>query len=303
VNEANTSSTIKLEGQCLHGGQNSTLQFSKKLDGFEPQFYFPGFVKALTSSDLKQFSRSSLRSTILTHHAQTIRTPEHLLAALLFFSDQSVNVFCNTSELPGLDGSALPYREALVNLFPQVGLAPKWKEYPTTLNWSKSWEQGFIEVSEAEHFSVTYTFIRGPIHESFYLDSPAVAWQEILPARTFIFYSDWREGLSRGLMQGAGMNSGLLLAETEFEFKHVLEQYPQLRNRDSEKDGMGSESPTFPLINQPHFRVQQEIVKHKILDLLGDLAILGLALPKLQIKIQNGGHAIHHLLLEKLLRN
>ena len=303
MNEANTSSTVKLEGQCLHGGQNSTLQFSKKLAGLEPHFYFPGFANALTISDLKQFSRSSLRSTILTHHAQTIRTPEHLLAALLFFSDESVNVFCNTSELPGLDGSALLYRKALVNLFPQVGLAPKWKEYPTTLNWSKSWEQGFIEVSEAEHFSVTYTFNRGPIHESFYLDSPAVAWQEILPARTFIFYSDWREGLSRGLLQGADMNSGLLLAETEFEFKHVLKQYPQLTKMELEKNQNETCVPSFPLLNQMNFRMSQELVKHKILDLLGDLAILGLALPKLQIKIQNGGHAIHHVLLEKLLRN
>jgi UDP-3-O-acyl-N-acetylglucosamine deacetylase len=46
--------------------------------------------------------------------------------------------------------------------------------------------------------------------------------------------------------------------------------------------------------------VEQEAVKHKILDLLGDLALLGLKLPRLRLLVRNGGHALNHLLLERL---
>ena len=47
--------------------------------------------------------------------------------------------------------------------------------------------------------------------------------------------------------------------------------------------------------------MEQEPVRHKILDLLGDLALIGLALPRLRLEIRNGGHALNHLLLEQLL--
>ena len=62
----------------------------------------------------------------------------------------------------------------------------------------------------------------------------------------------------------------------------------------------GFKGKTFPLLHPESERVDQEPVKHKILDLLGDLALLDLALPRLRINIRNGGHALNHLLLEQL---
>ena len=46
--------------------------------------------------------------------------------------------------------------------------------------------------------------------------------------------------------------------------------------------------------------MQDELARHKVLDLLGDLALNGLALPKLRLTIRNGGHALNHLLLDRL---
>ena len=66
-----------------------------------------------------------------------------------------------------------------------------------------------------------------------------------------------------GLMAGAGADSGLLLAETEAEHASLLRAHPAWRGG------------PFPLLNQPAWRMEDEPVKHKILDLLGDLALIG----------------------------
>ena len=54
------------------------------------------------------------------------------------------------------------------------------------------------------------------------------------------------------------------------------------------------------LLHPESERMENEAVRHKILDLLGDLALLGFKLPRLRLCIRNGGHALNHLLLERL---
>ena len=52
---------------------------------------------------------------------------------------------------------------------------------------------------------------------------------------------------------------------------------------------------------QSRYRMAEEPACHKILDLLGDLAFAVPALPKVRVQILNGGHTIHHKIMEKLL--
>jgi len=257
----------------------------------EPRFSFPGHRNLLTISDLHRLPRSAARSTFLGDSEAPIRTPEHLLAALLFFADLPVHFRCDASELPGLDGSALPFREALSQLAPAQAARPAWREYACALHWEHAWDYGHIRVRPAPRFRVRYHLDRSPLHQTFLLEDPVQAWHEILPARTFAFHREWRDALQAGLMAGAGLDSGLLLAETEAEYAALHAQHP-----------LWPVGP-YPLLNQTSWRMEDELAKHKILDLLGDLALAGWALPRLDIEIRNGGHSINHLLLEKLSLN
>jgi UDP-3-O-acyl-N-acetylglucosamine deacetylase len=298
---------LRLSGSGVHSGQQGELRISLRPGLAQnptftqnpgitentmeagPKFHFPDFP-AMQIGDLGRLSRRAQRATIL-FGAGTLGTPEHLLAALLFFSDQPLDIHCNISELPGLDGSALSFREILAQLAPQCASKPMWKEYPCGLHWDHDWGYGHLRVRPAPKFRVRYTLDRLSLRQSFLLEDPIVAWREILPARSFVFYREWEQALSAGLMQGAGLESGLLLAESETEHTTLLADHG---------DWQGG---PFPLLNQTGWRMQDEPVKHKILDLLGDLALAGLALPKLDIEIRNGGHSVHHLLLEKLSLN
>jgi UDP-3-O-[3-hydroxymyristoyl] N-acetylglucosamine deacetylase len=217
-----------------------------------------------------------------------VATPEHLLAALLFFAEAPLSLRADAAELPGLDGSALPYREALSGLVPSLARSPAWREYPCGLTWEHHWPGGYLSIRPAPRFRAHYALERGPLRQAFTLEEPGAAWDGILPARTFAFHGEWRAAAAAGLMAGAGPDSGLLLAATEAEHRDVLAGHP-------EWDGA-----PFPLLNQAAWRMPDEPVRHKILDLLGDLALHGLALPRASIEVRNGGHWAHHLLLARL---
>ena len=280
-----------LSGLGVHGGLPCRLELRlRDRNGTQgPVFAFPALPEPLSARDLAGLPRRSLRATVLGEGVPAIATPEHLLAALLFFPDAHLTVRSDAAELPGLDGSALPFRDALARLFPEPARNPAWREYPCDLAWEHAWEGGHIRIRPAERFSVRYAFDRDGLSQARRLDEPAEAWADILPARTFAFHREWREAVAGGLMAGAGRDSGLLLASSPEEYRAVLADHPEWRGG------------PYPLLNQPGWRIPDEPVRHKILDLLGDLALNGLALPRAEIDIRNGGHHAHHLLLDRLL--
>lgn len=286
-----------LSGPALHTGAPSTVRFTLRADdGLGLQFFFPGFPNGLTAKSLSTLTRSARRATVLTDPVTgaTIRTPEHLLAASLFFPRAPLDIHCDTAEIPGLDGSARPWFTALAANIPvEYAAAPS--EYDTALTWSYDGSEGRITAEPADAFSVHYTLSRGEMLETVTLATASDAPATILPARTFIFAREWgklREALadvkSSDVLGGVDAGSGLLLAETREEFARTITDFPE----NSENQ--------FPLLHPRTFRMDSEAARHKVLDLLGDLALQGLALPRLRITIVNGGHALNHLLLDAL---
>src|SRR5690606_2986085 len=291
-----------LSGLGLHGGAQSRLTFSLRAESAEPgeggkgaevaekgprlRFAGSGFIYP---RQLAGFARRADRSTRLDAGGYSVRTPEHLLAALLFFSDLPVDVDCNAEEPPILDGSALPFREALSRLAPPPHAGcPAWREYPCALEWEHAWDRGYIRVRPSDHFRVRFELDVPPFRQSFVLEDAAAAWQEILPARTFALHREWREAAARGIMAGAGPDAGLILADSPEEHAELMRLHPEWPGG------------PYPLLNRPGWRVDSELAKHKILDVLGDLALGNLALPALDVDILNGGHWINHLLLDRL---
>jgi UDP-3-O-[3-hydroxymyristoyl] N-acetylglucosamine deacetylase / 3-hydroxyacyl-[acyl-carrier-protein] dehydratase len=280
-----------LSGRALHSGVPSTVRIVRRADdGLGIRFMFPGFTAPLTARDLSALTRSVRRATVLSHGSgAVIRTPEHLLAAALFFAEEPLDIICDADEPPGLDGSARPWFTGLAAVAQKVSPTP---EYDTELTWHHTGREGELRAEPAPCFSVVYTLERGSFRETFHLESSALAPAEILPARTFIFWKDWR-ALSgeKSLLTGAGMDSGLLLAESPEEYESARVLHPECAGA------------TFPLLHPHSYRFEAEAARHKVLDLLGDLALNGLALPKLRLTITNGGHALNHLLLDALQRH
>ncbi len=315
---------VTIAGRALHSGARATVRVTRRAeDDLGLRLLFPGFDTPLAARDLALLTRTARRATVLTHplSGATIRTPEHLLAAALFFAAEPLDVACDTEEIPGLDGSASPWFDLLAaacatrpetdaaapSPAPRreaaaVALPPRQilrcREYDCALTWSHRGREGMLQAEPAPRFSVRYTVEHRAFHETFFLARSEDAPAEVLPARTFIFWSDWQTlatqaaattaGGPAGLLTGVSEDSGLLLAATHEEFHDTRAQAPHLA------------APAFPLLHPHVFRMKDEAARHKVLDLLGDLALNGLALPRLRLTVTGGGHALNHLLLDAL---
>jgi len=211
-------------------------------------------------------------ATSLMRQGVLISTTEHLLSALIGFGIDNVIVELNNLELPILDGSALPYIEA----FQSVGLLPqrRRREYLRIRKSIEVRENGkFIGIYPGEGYSVSYSIdFRAPIgQQSFHLDLDTGAYAaEIAAARTFGFREDEQALRDMGLIRGASEENAIILTHT----------------------GVGNGPLRFP----------DEFVRHKILDLIGDLALAGRQIQG-RVIAERAGHAMHTALVARLLRD
>ena len=210
------------------------------------------------------------RRTTLGSGPVRVQTTEHLLAALSGLSVDNIVIEIDSQELPGLDGSAKEF----VGLIRKAGIAEQ--DAPKKFfNIDKTVRCGargaFIEVSPAEEFRISYTLS--------YKD-PAIGTQAlsltvdedtfenyIAPARTFCLEKEAAVLLKMGLGKGANYGNTLV---------------------------MGKSGPVRNTL-----RFSDEPVRHKILDLIGDLYILGAPIRGHVVAFKSG-HALNMELVRKL---
>lgn len=211
-------------------------------------------------------------ATSLMRKGVLIQTTEHLLSALIGLGVDNVIVEIDNLELPILDGSAMPY----VDAFRSVGLKAqrRRREYLRILK-SMEVREGdkFIGVYPGEGYSVSYTIdFPTPIgKQAFQVDLATRDYAaQIAPARTFGFKEDEEMLRNMGLIRGVSEESAIIL------------------NRQR-------------VLNGP-LRFGDEFVRHKVLDLIGDLALAGHHILG-HVVAERAGHAMHTALVSRLLKD
>lgn len=211
-------------------------------------------------------------ATSLMRQGVLISTTEHLLSALLGMGVDNVIVEVDNLEIPILDGSALPY----IRAFRQAGLKSqrRRRHYLRILKDVEVREgDKFIGVYPGEGYSVSYLIdFPAPIgRQGFVVDIATGAYErEIAPARTFGFREDEQKLRDMGLIRGATEESVIVLT----------------------RQGVQNGALRFP----------DEFVRHKVLDLIGDLALAGHHILG-HVVAERAGHAMHTALVSRLLRD
>lgn len=211
-------------------------------------------------------------ATSLQKQGVLISTTEHLLSAFIGMGLDNAVVELDNLELPILDGSAKPF----VDMVLQVGLRRQ-KRKRTYLKILREIEvrdgNKFIAAYPAAGYSVAYKIhFAEPIGEqSFEIDlSRDLYNRELAPARTFGFLHEEQAMKNMGLIRGASEDNVIVVT------------------RQGVKNG--------PL------RFPDEFVRHKVLDLIGDLALLGKQVIG-RIVADRAGHAMHTALVSRLLKD
>ena len=213
-----------------------------------------------------KFSR---RSSIGSQGAE-IQTVEHLMAALSSLGIDNIDVAIDSNEVPGLDGSAANFIEAIE----KAGIKEQEKaRYCFTVKEPICISEGTssITITPAEEFKISYTLnYDHPLLEAQFLEvtiNPESFKTAIAPARTFCLESEASELQNKGLGLGANYENTLVVGR-----KGVI------KNK---------------------LRFQNEFVRHKILDLIGDLYLAGCPI-KGHVVALKSGHSINLKVAQKI---
>jgi UDP-3-O-[3-hydroxymyristoyl] N-acetylglucosamine deacetylase len=211
-------------------------------------------------------------ATSLMRQGVLISTTEHLLSALIGMGVDNVIVELDNLELPILDGSGLPYVQAFLNA--GIRTQRRRRETVRVLRAVEVREgEKFIGVYPGTGYSIQYAIdFPAPIgQQRAYVDLAAETYgAAIAPARTFGYKADEQRLRDMGLIRGAGPESAIIL---------------------------GPKGPE----NGP-LRFPDEYVRHKVLDLIGDLALAGRRIEG-HVVAERAGHAMHTALVSRLLKD
>jgi UDP-3-O-[3-hydroxymyristoyl] N-acetylglucosamine deacetylase len=270
--EQTIRSAVSCSGIGLHSGAPVSIRIVPASAG-------TGIVFRRTDLDgfeIEAISRNVARvsyATSLMKKGVFISTTEHVLSAFMGVGIDNAIVELDNLELPILDGSALPFVELILHAGIRKQRRPR--KYLKILRELEMREgDKFISVYPADRYSVSYSInFPHPLigKETFEVELGNGNYlRQLAPARTFGSREDEKAMRNMGLIRGASRENCIVLT------------------RDGIENG--------PL------RFSDEFVRHKMLDLVGDLALLGKPILG-RIVADRAGHAMHTALVSRILRD
>src|SRR6187455_2371533 len=270
----NTQRTIRRSISCagigLHSGNKVTLSLKPAAADSGVRFRradLGGLEVAASAEHVGGINYA----TGLTRDAVRVDTVEHLMAALVSVGVDNVIVELNSPEVPIMDGSAAPF----IYLIQEAGVKPqpaprKYLKIVRPIALSRGDKR--IALYPSDHFKVTYSIsFDHPLlrHQSRTLRITEESFiEEVAPARTFTFLKDVEMLRQNGLALGGSLDNAIVLGETG-------------------------------VLNNA-LRFEDEFVRHKILDAIGDLALVGYPVIG-HLVAHRAGHALHTEFAAKIL--
>ncbi len=265
-------STVSCSGVGLHSGKpvNLTLRPAPPNTGIV-FVHRQGTEETLLPAAISNKVPTEL-CTAISVNGRQVKTIEHLLAALVGMEVDNVYAEVDAGEIPVLDGSASPF----VRLIRTAGVIPQTRR------------QSYVKITQSIEVIDGARRVRiepcstPKITYSIHYDHPLIQTQtythtcsasafeqEIATARTFGFLQEVEALWARGLGKGGTLDNTVVLSD----------------------EGV---------VNQSGLRFPNEFVRHKVLDLMGDVALLGFPFIG-HIVAERSGHAMHTRLVEQIL--
>ncbi len=270
--EQTIRTSVECKGVGLHSGAPVRLRIQPAPAGSGIVFRRSDLDDFEVEATGRNVARVSY-ATSLMKKGVLISTTEHLLSAFIGTGIDNAIVELDNLELPILDGSARPF----VEMIQKAGIR-KQRRPRSYMRIRRELElregNKFIAVYPADSYSVSYTInFPHPLigKETFRVDlSDGNYLREIAPARTFGFLHEADAMRQQGLIRGASTENAIVLTKDQ--------------------------------IMNPPLRYPDEFVRHKVLDLIGDLALVGKQILG-NIVADRAGHAMHTALVSRLLRD
>jgi UDP-3-O-[3-hydroxymyristoyl] N-acetylglucosamine deacetylase/3-hydroxyacyl-[acyl-carrier-protein] dehydratase len=266
---------IAIEGVGLHTGEKGVMRFLPAAVDHGVRFVrtdLPGKPEVRVRPENAHFDPDAGRRTILQQDGVQVHTMEHVLAAVAGLGVDNLVIETSTMEVPeGHDGSAGPIASAML----EAGLEDQAKPtHHIKVSKPVRWAENGVELSAVPFsgyrisFRIEYDHPLIGIQERTVDITPESFMKEIAPARTFVLERDVEALRKSGWIKGGRLESAIVVGKDK-------------------------------VLNNEKLRYPDEFVRHKILDLLGDLFILGGPLLG-HVTARRSGHQGHVAFVKRL---
>ena len=298
TNQRTLKQSGSISGIGLHTGTECRITFKPAPVGYGFKFVRTDLDGSPEIPALIDNVVDITRGTTLGSGDVRVHTVEHVLSALMGLQLDNVCIELDASEAPVLDGSARPFVDLLQALgFADQAEPKQYLEIDHTITYHNE-EKGIdIVVVPSDRFRITYMIdyqnpALGTQYTSLY-DIEDEFSREFASARTFCFFSELQDLIKAGLIKGGRIENALVIIDKELADNEIEDLKKTLKITEEikvAKDG---------ILGERHVRFPNEPVRHKVVDLIGDLALLGIPI-KGHILAARAGHESHVELVRKL---
>lgn len=292
------SGQISISGTGLHTGHKTTLTFKPAPENYGYRFVridLPGHPEVV--ADVKHVVDLSRGTTIQDGEAR-VHTVEHVLASLAGLQIDNCRMEIDGPEPPVVDGSAYPFVEALQSIgIVEQDAVRDYLVITETIQYTEDKRGVQIVALPSDNFRATVMVdynnpALGSQHTGLF-DLGKEFVDEFSKARTFCFLTEVEMLAEQGLIKGGDIDNAVVIVDHNLSEEDLL----KLKN----KIGIKSEFVlgTNGILNNKELRYKNEPARHKLLDLMGDLALVGAPI-KGQVLAARPGHAANIAFVKEL---
>ena len=278
---------VSISGVGLHTGEKVTLTFNPAPENHWYKFQRVDLDNKPTIDADVDLVVDTSRGTTLEQNGARVHTTEHVLAALVGLKIDNCLIQVTGPEMPIMDGSSIKFME----LLEQAGIVEQTAErdyFVLTQNLSYEDSHKKVEMLAVpqDDFRVTVMVdygseVLGTQHASMYKIDDFKT--EIAPCRTFVFLRELEALLANNLIKGGDLDNAIVLVDSDLP-EEKLDYLRKVFNKPNvQVKGRG-------VLNNTKLHFYNEPARHKLLDIVGDLALIGKPL-KIHVLAARPGHA------------
>ena len=281
-----TNSDVSISGTGLHTGIVVKMKLNPASPGFGIQFQRIDLPdQPIIKADCDLVTDTS-RGTTLEANGGKVSTVEHILAALVGMGVDNCLIEVNGPEIPIIDGSSTPFVELIKSAgVVEQDAAKIWYSIDENIDYIDDKKRVEMVAMPATNYSITTLIdfnspVLGTQHAG--LKSIQDFEKEIAPCRTFCFLHELETLLDDNLIKGGDINNAIVIVDKAVDAEEMKRLHKIFKKEKIEVKSDG-------YLNNVELNFPNEPARHKLLDIIGDLALIGYPI-KAQIIANRPGH-------------
>src|ERR1700744_1943940 len=280
VKQKTIKSPVTVSGTGLHTGEKVTMTFNPAPENHGYKFRRVDVEGSpVIDADVDNVTDTS-RGTTISQNGASVSTIEHVLAALVGLEVDNVLIDMDGPETPIMDGSSIQFVDAISKAgFAEQDADREYYHIPYNIHYS-----------ETDRIVDYNSQVLGSQHAS--ISTISEFNEEIASCRTFCFLHELEMLLKHNLIKGGDLNNAIVVVDKDVDDEELAHLAKIFNRKDIKVAPQG-------ILNNIELRHQNEPARHKLLDMIGDLALVGVPL-RGHIMAARPGHAANIAFAKKI---